>query len=449
MEDIIHMKIALIAMSGIRACDEELLRLGLTLPGFVERSKTIAFLPSLGLLTLAALTPSKHSVEYIEIPDLAKVKKLPLGFDLIAISSYSAQIDEGYELARRYRDMGIPVVMGGPHVSALPDEAAQYCNAVVIGEGEPCWEEVLSDCEEGKLKKVYDARSRNYNLKNSPIPKFELLDIKKYNRLTVQTSRGCPHQCEFCASSVLLTSKYKQKPVNKVIEEINKIMEIWEHPFIEFADDNSFVNKAYWKELLNKLKNKRIRWFAESDLSISEDEELLGLMRKSGCAQILIGFESPVEDGLRGLELHNNWKFKHFPYYRDAIRKIQSHGITVNGCFILGLDGHTPDIFERVFDFVRTTELYEVQITILTAFPGTPLYKRLENEHRIIEPGQWKKCTLFDVNFRPLNMSPTELSDGFKRLGVKLYGEEFTRWRRNNYKKFLRKHRQQKKGASI
>jgi radical SAM superfamily enzyme YgiQ (UPF0313 family) len=267
--------------------------------------------------------------------------------------------------------------------------------------------------------------------------------------LTVQTSRGCPHQCEFCASSVLLTSKYKQKPVNKVIEEINKIMEIWKHPFIEFADDNSFVNKVYWKELLDQLKNKRIRWFAESDLSISEDEELLGLMRKSGCAQILIGFESPVEAGLKGLELHKDWKFKHFPYYRDAIRKIQSHGITVNGCFILGLDGHTPDIFERVFDFVRTTELYEVQITILTAFPGTPLYKRFENEHRIIEPGQWEKCTLFDVNFRPLNMSANELSDGFKRLGIKLYSEEFTKWRRNNYKNFLRKHRQQKKGTSM
>ena len=148
------MNIALIAMSGIRVCDEELLHLGLTLPGFVERSKTIASLPSLGLLTLSALTPPEHTVHYIEIPNLSEIASLPDGFDLVAISSYSAQIDEAYLLATRYRDNNVPVVMGGPHVSALPDEALKYCDAVVIGEGEPCWKQVLADCGKGKMKPV-------------------------------------------------------------------------------------------------------------------------------------------------------------------------------------------------------------------------------------------------------------------------------------------------------
>ncbi len=435
------MRIALIAMSGIRVCDEELLRLGLTLPGFVERSKTVASLPSLGLLTLAALIPPKHDVTYIEIPDLSEVGELPDGFDLVAISSYSAQITEAYQLAKRYRERGTPVVLGGPHVTALPDEALEFCNAVVTGEGEPCWEDVLADCQNHRLNGVYDARTHNYDLADSPVPAFELLNISKYNRLTVQTSRGCPHRCEFCASSVILTKKYKQKPIENVIREIDRIHQIWKHPFIEFADDNSFVDKAYWKELLRRIKHRKFKWFTETDISVSEDTELLKLMHESGCAQVLIGLESPIEAGLPGLELRSDWKLNKFPQYKKAIRTIQSHGVTVNGCFVLGLDGHTSEIFDSVFEFVRESKLYEVQITILTAFPGTPLYSRLVKEDRILQPEQWQKCTLFDVNFMPANMSPDELSDGFKKLSTKLYSEEFKAWRRNIFKKHLRSHR--------
>lgn len=432
------MKIALIALSGIRAYDEELLRLGLTLPGFVERSKTIASLPSLGLLTLAALTPPEHAIEYIEIPNLSEIKELPSGFDLVAISSYSAQINEAYSLASKYRECKTPVVIGGPHVTVAADEALRYCDAVVIGEGEPNWHQILIDCKNGIMKGKYDSTVLDYNFGNSPVPAFELLDISKYNRLTVQTSRGCPHQCEFCAGSILLTKQYKQKPIENVIKEIDKILSIWDHPFLEFADDNSFVNKAYWKQLLGALKDKRFKWFAETDLSISEDEELLNIMQKSGCAQVLIGFESPVQTGLAGLELRNDWKFNKFHEYKKAIRTIQSHGITVNGCFVLGLDGHTTEIFDQVYNFVKEVELYEVQITVLTPFPGTPLYSRLEKENRIIEKENWKKCTLFDLNFIPKNMSADELASGFRNLAVKLYSHEFTNWRRECFKKHLK-----------
>ncbi|MGD0652077.1 MAG: radical SAM protein [Verrucomicrobiia bacterium] len=426
-------------MSGIRVCDTELLRLGLTLPGFVERSKTIASLPSLGLLTLAGMTPAKHRVEYIEVPDLRQLSDLPSSFDLVAISSYSAQINEAYELAQRYKAAGIPSVMGGPHVTALPDEAGEYCDAVVIGEGEPCWADVLADAERGRLQPRYGSMESDYDLADAPMPAFELLDISKYNRLTVQTSRGCPHQCEFCASSVVLTHRYKQKPVSRVLEEIDRILGIWDRPFIEFADDNSFVNHSYWKELLGVLKGKGLKWFAETDLSVANDPELLDLMRETGCAQVLIGFESPIEAGLHGIELRSDWKFKKFPDYKEAIRAIQSSGITVNGCFVIGLDGHTPDIFDQVFAFVKETELYEVQVTLLTPFPGTPLYTRLEREKRLIEPRNWKKCTLFDINFQPANMTVQELHDQFKRLAVELYSKEFTTWRRGNFRKNLRK----------
>jgi radical SAM superfamily enzyme YgiQ (UPF0313 family) len=167
-------------------------------------------------------------------------------------------------------------------------------------------------------------------------------------------------------------------------------------------------------------------------------------MRETGCAQVLIGLESPTDSGLRRLELRNDWKFRKFPYYKEAICTIQSRGITVNGCFVIGLDGHTSDIFGQVFAFVREAELYEVQVTVMTPFPGTPLYTRLERENRLLEPRNWRKFTLFDINFKPANMSAQELHDGFKKLAVDLYSEEFTAWRRSRFKRAIRDHRHMK-----
>jgi radical SAM superfamily enzyme YgiQ (UPF0313 family) len=432
------MKIGLVAMSGIRCRDNELLELGLTLPGFVERSKVIAALPSLGLLTLAGMTPKEHEVEYVEIPDIKNFESLPMHWDFVGISSYCAQIDEAYELAGQYKKAGVPVVLGGPHVSRVPEEAVEFCDSVVIGEGEITWLEVLSDCQKGKLKRYYGSVENSFDLSNAPMPAFELLDIAKYNRLTVQTSRGCTHLCEFCGSSPLITKKYSQKPVNKVLAEIDKIKSLWEGRFIEFVDDNAIVDKKYWKELLFGLKTRRIRWFAETDLSVSEDDDLLNLMRASGCAQVLIGLESPVEAGLDGLELRNNWKFKQLPKYKGAIKKIQSHGIRVTGCFIFGLDGQTADIFDSVCDFAKETELFDVQMTFMTPFAGTPLYDRLAREKRLLKERDWKKCTLFDVMFKPTDMSVDELRKGFRQLGVAIYDEDSMLWRRETFKKYLR-----------
>lgn len=398
------MKIGLVAMSGIRVCDEELLSMGLTLPGFVERSKVIASLPSLGLLTLAGMTPPHHDVHYFEIADLKESQSVLAelySFDLIAISSFSAQIKEAYDLATILGNRKIPVVMGGLHVTCLPEEAIQYCASVIVGEGELSWPQLIEDAEAGKLKSEYGNREDEFDLDNAPMPAFELLDINKYNRLTVQTSRGCPHRCEFCASSILLTKRYKQKPQTKVLAEIDKILSIWDHPFIEFADDNTFVNKKYWKELLPEIAKRKIRWFTETDISVAEDSELLQLMRESGCAQVLIGFESPSLQTLNGLEIKQNWKANHWHTYKDAINTIQSHGISVNGCFILGLDNQGPEIFDSVYEFVNDAELHEVQVTLQTPFPGTPLHERLTRENRIIEINAWEKCTLFDINFTP------------------------------------------------
>jgi len=437
------MKIGFIAMSGIRAQNQELLELGLTLPGFVERSKVIASLPSLSLLTLAGLTPKKFDVEYREILDLKQAGPLPEDYDLVAITSLSAQIFEAYKVADFYLSKNIPVVMGGLHVSSVPDEAKEHCTSVAIGEGEPIWPQVVADWERGHLQPFYrQSPSGLFDLRDAPMPRFDLLDPEKYNRITVQTSRGCPHKCEFCASSILLTPRYKLKPIEKVIAEIRAVKAIWPRPFIEFADDNSFVHYDHYKRLLRELAKEDLRWFTEADINVAKDDELLSLMRDSGCQQILIGLESPHKAGLDGIETNSNWKLRQQGRYKDAIAKIQSHGITVNGCFILGLDGDTPEVFDDILYFVRDSGLYEVQITFLTAFPGTPLYRRVKAEGRIIRDRAWELCTLFDINIRPKNMGIEQLQAGFLQLAKILYSKEETEARRRGFKTRLKRFRQ-------
>lgn len=441
------MRLGLIAMSGVRACNKELMEFGLTLPGFVERSQVIASLPSLGLLTLAGMTPDYWEVEYREVPDLAQVEGLPGEYDMVAISSFTAQIKEAYRLADRYRAAGIPVVLGGLHVSSLPGEARRHADSIVIGEAEPYWPTLLCDFEQGRLQPVYGPSPLQFDLAKAPMPRFDLLDTDRYNRLTVQTQRGCPYRCEFCASSIRIAPRFRVKPVAKVIAEIRRIKEIWPRPFIEFADDNTFANREHGKRLLRALIPEGIRWFTETDISVAEDDELLRLMRESGCAQVLIGLESPQAAPLEGLEQRANWKAKQRDRYLRAIERIQDNGITVNGCFILGLDGADATSFDPLFDFVRDSGLYEVQITVLTPFPGTPLYERLWREGRLLYDGEWDRCTLFDVNFRPSHMSVAELENGLRTLGARLYSQEFTEQRRRRFRDRLRHVRRSESAA--
>jgi radical SAM superfamily enzyme YgiQ (UPF0313 family) len=231
----------------------------------------------------------------------------------------------------------------------------------------------------------------------------------------------------------MLAQKYRKRPVEHVIRDIQAIQQVRDHPFIEFADDNTFVDKQWGRELCRQLAPLHLKWFTETDISVADDPRLLELMREAGCRQVLIGLESPDQSPLEGIELRSNFKARQAWHYADAIREIQSHGITVNGCFILGLDRHTPEIFEQVLDFAVRHELYDVQITILTPFPGTPLYARLLNEGRILQPGRWDLCTLFDVNHQPAGMSPQQLRQGICWLSERLYSDECTEQRRRGF----------------
>jgi radical SAM superfamily enzyme YgiQ (UPF0313 family) len=424
--------IAFIAMSGVRAASEELNRIGMTMPGFVERSQVIASLPSLSLLTLAALTPDEFEISYHEVADIRAMGEMP-ACDVAAIASFSAQIKDAYALSDRYRAQGVRTVLGGLHVTARPDEAAAHADAIVIGEGELSWPQLVSDLAAGKLQPRYAPLGREFSLADAPLPRYDLLDMDRYNRITLQTQRGCPWRCEFCAASIRLTPLYKIKPIERVLAELHEIKRLWPRPFIEFADDNTFVNRRHSKELMRALIGERIRWFTETDIAVADDSELLSLMRQAGCAEVLIGLESPTLAGIEGVELRRNWKRSRFARYMEAIERIQGNGVTVNGCFVLGLDGDGPEVFDAVADFVGESGLFDVQITVLTPFPGTPLYDRLLADGRLLDPTAWERCTMFDVNFRPRGMSPKTLQHELVELGRRLYTKEARRERRNAF----------------
>jgi len=426
------MKIVLVAMSGVRVRTAELAALGVTLPGFVQRGEVIASLPSLGLVTLAGMIPSEHEVEYIEIDQLPDLATLPRA-DLVAISSLTAVIDAAYEVADHYRDCSATVVMGGLHVSVLPEEALQHCDAVVVGGAERVWPAVIADVQNDCLRRIYHGADEAVFTPDSyVVPRFELLSGRPYNRLTIQTSRGCPRRCEFCAASLLITKRFNQKPVDLVVAELRAVQQHFRKPFFEFADDNTFLDKRWGREFLRALIPEEIKWFTETDASVADDSELCDLLSESGCRQLLIGFESPQAPDLRGVD-PVNWKQQVAPRIRAVVEALQSRGVSVNGCFIVGLDAHTPDVFPALRDFVRASGLAEVQITVQTPFPGTPLYARLHESKRLLAERFWDRCTLFDVNFKPAHMSVAELEQGLRWLFTELYSQKETDHRRRNF----------------
>lgn len=428
------MKTSLLAMSGLRAHDPKLVALGLTLPGVIERGKVVASLPSLGLLYLAAVTPPGHEIHYFEAEGDGKEPPEVYDCDLVAISTFSAQVFEAYAVADRLRAAGVQVAMGGLHVSVLPEEALAHADHVIVGEGENVWPHVVTAVARGERGRVWDATEfAPVDIRALPVPRYDLLAERPYNRFPVQTTRGCPWRCDFCASNVMLRQPYRKRPVEQVVRDVEAVQRLRRRPFIEFADDNTFVDKHWGKELCRRLAPLHLNWFTETDISVADDEELLTLMRQSGCRQVLVGLESPDRSALDGIELRSNWKARRAADYVDALRRIQDHGITANGCFILGLDRHTPDVFEQVYEFAMQVPLYDVQITVLTPFPGAPLYERLEKEGRLLCPGRWERCTLFDVNFTPARMSVRALEEGIYWLAERLYTEECLEARRRPF----------------
>lgn len=403
--------VAFIPLTGLRVRSAEMAELGMSLPGLQQRAAALSELPALGLLTLAGLTPEPWSCSWHaasggreNLVDVVAETRPTLA----AISALTASIDEAYQLSAALKERQIPVVIGGLHATACPEEAGQHCDAVVVGEGEPVWLDVLADAAKGQLQRTYQA-NRPFDLAQAPLPRFDLPGETPVG-WTLQTERGCPFACDFCGASRLL-GPFRQKPLDRIRAELAAMRSISARPWLELADDNTFAGDRDAAELLAVLAESGARYFTEADWRIGERPEVLAQLARSGCVQVLIGIES-LQFRYPGMGA----KLAETERMMDSVRALQEAGVVVNGCFIVGAEGETDESLDRLIEFVLDSPLAEVQITLQTPFPGTALYRRLQREDRLLNDRGWSAYTLFDVTYHPDIMSVEQLESGFQRV---------------------------------
>lgn len=370
--------------------------------GHVSRSGK-AGMVRLSLSTVAALTPPGWQVEILDS------RVTPVDYDapadLVGITAFTAEIPSAYKIADGFRKKGTPVVMGGFHVSALPDEALEHADSVVVGEAEPVWKTVLSDVEQNRLQPVYKADGPA-DMDSMAIPCRHLLDRSRYSTgfYTIQATRGCPYNCEYCAVSAFFGRTYRTRPVAEVIQEIKG----FDTKNFFFVDDNITGKVKYAKELFRALTPLKLTWGGQTAITIAKDEELLSLYAKSGGRYAFIGFESLSEKNLA--RMNKSWNSPET--YVKAIGQIHKKGINILGSFIFGLDDDDPGVFQRTVEFVRESRIDAAQFHILTPFPGTRLYDKMVADGRITS-SDWGRYHTSDVVFSPASMSAEELQNGY------------------------------------
>ncbi len=368
--------------------------------------------PYLSLTTLAALLPPDIEVSVVD----ENVDEIDFNedVDLVGISIITPHAPRGYEIARTYREKGVKVVMGGFHASCLPEEALEHCDAVSVGEGEQTWPRIIDDYRNGGLNQVYRADGY-HSLENIPVARRDLLKPKGYFFTnTVQTTRGCPFDCDFCTVTAFYGRTYRCRPIEDIEAELDSMM--GGAGFVFFVDDNIIGRPSYARELFSMLKGRRIKWLSHASTNLAEDPELLKLAGESGCYGLFVGFETLTQEGIKAL----NKKQNKIEKYGEVIRSMHDNGIGVLGSFIFGYDWDTRDSFDIVQEFADRNRLDGALYTILTPYPGTRVFERMKSEGRILST-QWEKYDMAHVVFRPKNMSPDELQEGYLRANRDFY----------------------------
>ena len=426
--------VAFVTFTGLRVGELEMLAFGMSLPGLQERGKALGELPALGLLTLAGMLGQEWSCSYHPSASSNSLVAdiLATSPDIVAVSALTASVEEAYKLCDSMRLALVPTVLGGLHATVLPLEAAQHADAVCIGDGEAAWLEILADVLSNSLKQQYQAM-KPFDLSQSPMPRFDLLPSHSVPRWTIQTQRGCPWACEFCGASRLL-GPARFKPPERIDRELESLRRFDKTPWIELADDNTLAGRDDSMDLLGVIEKHSVRYFTESDWRIGETPELVKALARSGCMQVLVGIESLAFQyagmGRKDAQLSR---------IMQAVDVIQDHGIVVNGCFIVGADGETNDSLDRLATFISDSRLSEVQLTVQTPFPGTSLYRRLQNQGRLLDRS-WSHYSLFDVVYTPNILSVRELELGLQRILTVIFGASENRKRKKLRHQIWRSH---------
>lgn len=369
--------------------------------GGVSKSGKAGFV-RLSLPSIASLTPSDWVVEILD----ARTTRVDYDqeVDLVGITAFTAEAPSAYAVADGFRGKGVKVVFGGIHASALPEEALRHADSVVVGEAETVWKQLLKDFEKGEMKSIYRSEELP-DLSGTTITRRDLLDRNMYASFySLQATRGCPYNCEYCAVTAFFGNKFRTRPVAEVIDEIRG----FDSKNFFFLDDNITGKPGYAKELFRALAPLKKCWGGQTSINIAKDEELLSLYAGSGGKYAFIGFESLTESNLE--KVNKSWNSPHG--YKEAIRRIHDAGINVIGSFIFGLDDDDPSVFKRTFDFVMENNIDAPQFHILTPFPGTRLYKEMDEQGRITDR-DWAKYHTGEVIFKPAKMTAEELQKGY------------------------------------
>lgn len=364
--------------------------------------KSLRYQP-LTLTTLAALIPSEIPVDLQLLDEGVADVPLDLEADLVGITVITGTANRAYELADHFRGRGITVVLGGPHVTLIPEDAQPHADAIVTGYAEDSWPQLLHDFQDGQLCARYD-QSPGLDLAGRPFARRELLPSDRYLTSNVfEATRGCIHNCDFCVVPTAWGRKPLQKPVADVVADIRQ------HGARKaiFVDLNLIANRAYAKDLFTALIALKIQWYGLATVLLAEDAELLELAARSGCKGLLMGLESISETNLR----HNHKGFNSPEKYARVVERLHKHGIALQGCFVFGLDDDEPDVFLETAEFAVKTGIDLPRFAVVTPFPNTALYNRLVAEDRILTRN-WELYDGQHVVFRPTKMSVEELQAG-------------------------------------
>jgi radical SAM superfamily enzyme YgiQ (UPF0313 family) len=364
----------------------------------------------LTLTTLAALTPPDIEVK------ITDENVEPIDFeedvDLVGVTGMVMHAPGAYRIAQRFRQRGIPVVMGGPHASSRPVEAKEHVDAVVIGEAENVWKGLIEDLKHECLKPFYKADAY-CSMEGFPRPRLDLLRKDAYMTVNcVQTTRGCPHQCDFCHVTHFFGKTYRCRPVEEVIDEVRRL----EGEFVVFIDDNIAGNRRYAKELFVRLRPLKKKWASQASMTLTRDPELLRLAAESGCVSLFLGVESLSSENLKDV----NKGFNQVQQYEEAMRVLHDHDIMILAGFIFGLDHDDEGVFERTLRFCERNRIELPSFFILTPLPGTPLFQRIESEGRLLHK-DWAQYNGATVVFEPKLMTEETLQRGFNWVCKEVY----------------------------